>query len=392
MDINKNKKIKKVITTFLLLIFALQLLLPTIYVLASRFDEERRLIEEAYNNGEMTQTEYDNMMDYYDEAEERADAREEYESNSDERREELREDTDFLNPIHIVENIVVWLLRFVLGLLIDLYNIIASNFFSVIGNVIYPEGTIAIFGTVYINLGGIIKASSISLIMLMALYKGFNTYVLWKDGSPEENPFEIITRYLFAIAMLFSFDELFSIASEFFMNLSSTVSLSSSGSFNASQVESLAEVLLMIIIMISLIKEIMSAVVGLIGKGIELFIIRIGFPFACISAITPQASGFHNYVLSIIKALFTIVVMQTIIGISMQIFAGGSNLTAMVWSWATLQVATKGGSLISSLVSTGSSNAGNEIGAGAGGIMRGTMQTGRTIARAGRAIRSMFGG
>lgn len=304
----------------------------------------------------------------------------------------------FLNALSTILNaICTFLLKLVLKVEIALYNVFSKEIFSVAGMSFYIENQNGAIGSLYNILGNTVRVISMSLLVLMALYKGFTTYILWKDGNPEENPLEIIFRYFFAVAMIFSFNELFGIAANIIsslnMNFTSGVGSISSNIFggNMDDLNNVAQTLMTIILLIKILKSSFQAVMTLISKGVEILILRIGFPFACVSAVTPQAGGFHHYVLSILKGMFSIVLMNVLIGLSIQTLSSGMNFKNALWSIAILETANNGGSIINSIISAGGGGGGtgNEV---IGGIQSAGVSAGRMATKAGKAALGAFTG
>ena len=278
------------------------------------------------------------------------------------------------------------ILKGLLWVILELYKAFTGELFSVASGTFYPEGQNGSLSTIYGMLNNTVRTISLSLIFLMALYKGFTTYVLWKDGNPEENPMEIIIRYMFAVAMIFSFNELFAIAAGIVnslnVDISGGIKSINSSVFDMGDIKNIPQVIMTIILVIVLLKQSMSAVFALIGKNIEILILRIGFPLACVSAITPQANGFKNYISSMLKAMLSIVIMNVLIGLSIRILAEDMSLKNIVWSIAVLQLVNHGGSIINSIVSTGGSgNAGEALGGNLQSTVTKVAQTGIKIAK-----------
>ena len=244
-------------------------------------------------------------------------------------------------------------------------------------SVIYPENSLNVISSVYYNLYNISLSIAISLMLLMALYHGFNTYILWRDGNPEENPIEIITRYLFAIAIMLSFREIYGICGgiveEIITKINQVLVVSTKSIDNIVDVgEKILGFVCTIIFFIVYIFQLIKAMLAIMSKGIELLIIRLGFPIACVSAVTPQASTFHAYVSSLIKAFFSVIVMKLLILLSVAIFFNNTNPIGLAWSISSLIMVNKGSALINQFIIPQQGGGGGFIGSAmsqAGGNM-----------------------
>ena len=250
-------------------------------------------------------------------------------------------------------------------ILIDTFTSWVSNvvlsitdfFLNLTDSIIFPERSLPVFSEVFDALYNISYCLTMSLILLMTLYNGFSIYILWKDGSPEENPFEIIIRYLCAIALVFCFKEIYyiagSIVEDIIGHINSVLSIPhDTSSINVAEgiasfpVGAVCSIIFMIVYVVQLIK----AMVSTMSKGIELFILRIGFPIACVDAVSPQASSFNSYVTSFVKAFFSVIVMKLLVSLSIAIFINNFNPLGLVWSIASLVMVNKGSHLLNQFI------------------------------------------
>lgn len=402
MGTNNNKKIKKFLNVLFYVLLVSYILFTGINTYAGH-EEERAEIQKAYEKGQISDDDYDYFMKYYDQADDKEGKLEENHEKLGESIERETEEGGFLSNIgniffDAIVKAIEWLadiilrvgLSFIVRLVMEIVELFANELFGIASTTFYPESQNNIIGSVYGTLNSSIMAIALSLIMLMALYKGFMTYIMWKDGNPEENPLEIIFRYMFSIAMLFSFNELFAIAASIIGSLNNGFNISSGsvnltgGLINIIANFNTGQQILTIVLLIKFLKTLYNAIITVITKGIEIMILRLGFPFACVSAITPQASGFHNYIVSIARGMFSIVVMSVFIGLSTKIISGSFTFSNIFWAIAVLEVANNGGSIINSIISTGG---GTQIGNEAvGGIQGAGISAGRMAVKAIKGI------
>ena len=429
MEKNNNIKVKKIFNILFYVLLISYIVFTGFKTMADDWDranEIRQLAEEEYEEGRISKEKYDELIkeakdientlkkiekeedDYKKENNISIDHREEnyhryqrgeiseseYQETDDELRDEEANWWDIGNLIFdafvkvfewILDIGLRMLLSVIVRLLMEIVELFSNELFGIVSTTFYPESQNSILGSMYGTLNGTIMAMSLSLIMLMVLYKGFMTYIMWKDGNPEENPFEIIMRYMFAIAMMFSFNELFAIAANVIGSLSSSFNISSGsvnltgGLLNIILNFNTGKQILTIFLLIKFLKTLYNAVITIITKGIEIMILRLGFPFACVSAVTPQASGFHSYIMSIAKGMFSIVVMNVFIGLSTKIISGTFSFSNVLWAIAVLEVANNGGSIINSIISSGGGNqTGGEV---VGGIQGAGISAGKMAAK-----------
>ena len=429
----KNKKIRKVFNILFYILLASYIAFTGFNSIADDWDrakEIRQLAEEEYKDGKITKEKHDELIKEAKKIENSLNKQEEEQKKIDKANENMSkarrdyydkkiseneynqiiEENDYVENddsewweigniifdalIKFVEWLGDFILRIVLStivrLVMEIVELFSNELFGIASTTFYPESQNSIIGSVYGTLNSSIMAIALSLIMLMALYKGFMTYIMWKDGNPEENPLEIIFRYMFSIAMLFSFNELFAIAASIIGSLNNGFNISSGsvnltgGLINIIANFNTGQQILTIMLLIKFLKTLYNAIITVITKGIEIMILRLGFPFACVSAITPQASGFHNYIVSIARGMFSIVVMSVFIGLSTKIISGSFSFSNILWAIAVLEVANNGGSIINSIISSGGgSQIGNEA---IGGIQGAGIGAGRMAVKAIKGI------
>ena len=254
-----------------------------------------------------------------------------------------------INPIKIIEDAITkWT--------INIVNSLSTFFMDLTDSVIFPENSISVFKNVFEKIYSLSTSIAMSLLILMTLFKGFNTYILWKDGNPEENPIEIIVRYLFAIAMILCFKEIYNIFGNIVEEILNkiqelmAVSTRSDESFFTNLFNSSLGWAFIIIFIIIYIVQLAKAMITTLSKGIELFILRLGFPLACVNAVSTQASTFHSYTSSFVKAFFSVIVMKLLVSLSVTIIFNNPNPFGLAWSIASLVMVNKGSGLINQFI------------------------------------------
>lgn len=223
-------------------------------------------------------------------------------------------------------------------------------------NVIYPEKNITILGKYYTEFSKFIKSIAMSVIILYALWYGFKVYILWKDGNPEENPKEMGIRFISAMSIIMCYDEVLSIVSALIseiinkiMEIGSGISGGSIGSYFGAglSVISIIGIIFSIIYWFQYWKMMFST----IKMGIELFILRLGVPLACINIVHPQGSTWNAYVLTFIKNYVGICLNVLLMQIGTKIFdstAGG--FFCAVWASAFLSLANGSKDLLNQFI------------------------------------------
>lgn len=171
------------------------------------------------------------------------------------------------------------------------------------------------FGSTVIDfsqLKALILTLAISLIVLKFLKKGFDMYIMWTDGEADTPPLTYIVYFIRAIAMAVSFSILYDwvvqIAKSFgesmlqTMNMADNISLTTtianiatSGLFN-----SIVALIGLILLFVLYIQFLMRA--------LEMFVLKLGFPLACVGLVNPDGGVFKSYSEKLIKSILTILV------------------------------------------------------------------------------------
>ena len=171
------------------------------------------------------------------------------------------------------------------------------------------------FGSTVIDfsqLKALILTLAISLIVLKFLKKGFDMYIMWTDGEADTPPLTYIVYFIRAIAMAVSFSILYDwvvqIAKSFgesmlqTMNMADNISLTTTianiattGLFN-----SIVALIGLILLFVLYIQFLMRA--------LEMFVLKLGFPLACVGLVNPDGGVFKSYSEKLIKSILTVLV------------------------------------------------------------------------------------
>ena len=212
-----------------------------------------------------------------------------------------------------MESILTGLITSIIG---GADNIINSAFNGLIDMCFIAENYITSnFGSTVIDfsqLKALILTLAISLIVLKFLKKGFDMYIMWTDGEADTPPLTYIVYFIRAIAMAVSFSILYDwvvqIAKSFgetmlqTMNMADNISLTTTianiattGLFN-----SIVALIGLILLFVLYIQFLMRA--------LEMFVLKLGFPLACVGLVNPDGGVFKSYSEKLIKSILTILV------------------------------------------------------------------------------------
>lgn len=363
---NKNelfKEIKK--SVFLIVIFlAIGLLFANIFEARAEVGEEERM-QHLWEMGRIDDDEYEAWLEDYEEQQEKgAEWTENFLTDP------LGAITGIFDTIgnFFADRIKEWIK--------DILNLI--DYRTVTKTALNPESEFNVFSVIYAGLYNLFLTLSLSLVILKTLLYGFNAYILWRNGSPDENPFEIIVRHLFAMAMMLSFHEIYTIIGNISIDILDKINEIVTPTASVDFIDLVLNFIFgsgvgaSLIFLIFYLIEYIKAIITTAGKGIELFIFRIGAPLACVSATTPQAGVFNQYTMAIIKSILSIFMMVICLNLSVSIIVSRPNLTGLLWATASLKLVNKGSALLSQFTTSPNQTGGG----GMGGML---LQAGRAV-------------
>lgn len=190
------------------------------------------------------------------------------------------------------------------------------------------------------TLFNVVLGFGLSLIVLVFLKKGFTFYVLWTDGDPDAEPFNLLVRFFQATAVAICFPTLYEWLADITIELSDDL-VAAIGAGTTYDwlvwVESIASggILTAIFGLIFVICYFMLYFQFLV-RGMELMILRAGVPLACVGLLDNDKGVFVHYSQMFLKAMATTSIqicllklgvgMMMNIGLNMNIFWGISAL------------------------------------------------------------------
>jgi hypothetical protein len=168
-----------------------------------------------------------------------------------------------------------------------------------------------------------VMIATVTLVTLKFLWKGFEVYILWRDGDAEVNPKEMVTGTCQAIVTMIAFPTLYNylanatvdfsgkIMNIFGQTVLTNISLAGDAALGTAMVAELLFVLVYFVVFIVFY-------VKLLARGWELFVQRLGFPIACVGLIDSDKGVFKGYVQILFKAAFTTIVQVLLMSLSLR--------------------------------------------------------------------------
>lgn len=182
----------------------------------------------------------------------------------------------------------------------------------------------------------ILLGFGVSLIILKFLKKGFETYVMWTDGDADVEPTYVVIRFIQAIVVAVCFPVLYGWIADITQNLTDELMTAIGAATNydwqawVNGISSLGLVtaifgLVFIVCYFVLFFQFLM-------RGLELMILRIGLPLACVGLLDNDKGVFKSYINKFFQTTLAVVVqiclcklgvgMMMNIGINMNVFWG----------------------------------------------------------------------
>ena len=225
-------------------------------------------------------------------------------------------------------------------------------------------------GSLVNGLFDVALGTGVSLIILKFLKKGFECYVLWTDGDADSKPILILTRFAQAIIIAICFPILYTFMAEVTEELTNEI-------LNIIGADTNYDWLTWANAILSL--GLVNAIFGLIFiicyfilyfqflmRGLEILILRIGMPFACVGLLDNDKGIFKPYMNKFFQSMFASIIqiglcklgigLMLNIGVNMNMFWGIACLVLAIKTprfLAEFLIPTTGGGFINNIYHTG---------------------------------------
>ncbi|MBS5794586.1 MAG: hypothetical protein KIC92_07530 [Clostridiales bacterium] len=212
----------------------------------------------------------------------------------------------------------------------------------------------------------VVLGTGVSLIILKFLKKGFECYVLWTDVDADSKPILVLTRFAQAIIITICFPSLYMFMAEITEEMTNQI-LNIVGTDTNYDWQTWVNYILSL--------GLVNAIFGLIFlicyfmlyfqflmRGLEILILRIGIPFACVGLLDNDKGIFKPYMNKFFQSMFASIIQIALckLGIGLMLNVG-ININ-MFWGIACLVLAIKTPRFLAEfLIPTGGGNFVNNI-------------------------------
>jgi len=181
----------------------------------------------------------------------------------------------------------------------------------------------------------------VSLIVLKFLKKGFETYVLWTEGDADADPVFLLTNFFKALVIAVSFPTIYGWLAEIVEDVSNQLvnSISSGMNENFSAIVSGISTAGLFTAIVAVIFFICFFLLYLqfLMRGLEILILRIGLPIACVGLIDSDRGVFKTYIQKFFQSTLTVIVQIALakMGVALMLNAH------IFWGLAAMMLAIK---------------------------------------------------
>jgi len=181
----------------------------------------------------------------------------------------------------------------------------------------------------------------ISLIVLKFLKKGFETYILWTEGDADADPLLLLTNFFKALAVAVSFPVLYGwladIVDELTNKLLTAVGTGMredfttfiSGISSAGLFTGIVSLIFFIVFFFLYVQFLM--------RGLEILILRIGLPVACVGLLDSDKGVFRSYMQKFFQSTLAVIVQIVLAKLGVGLMLNGH----VFWGLAAVMLSVK---------------------------------------------------
>ncbi len=243
---------------------------------------------------------------------------------------------------------------------------ISTMLLSIVDVAIYAErGLDTLLGfNLFERLSDLFYQLGISLIIFKALKRGFDKYIVWSDGDPESDTGTLIIGFVKALIVAICFTIFYdwgaTIIESLTKDILNAIDSNSTGLSNIVAITSpgLIESILNLIFFIFYFMLYFQ----FIKTGIEILILRIGFPIACMGLMDKDGGVFKAYTQKLYQCLIGVMVQLVLLEIGAIIMSKSvMSVSGVITGIATMSAALSTPKFLQEFVVTGGNGAGGGL-------------------------------
>jgi hypothetical protein len=181
----------------------------------------------------------------------------------------------------------------------------------------------------------------VSLIVLKFLKKGFEQYILWTEGDADSDPLILLTGFLKALAIAVSFPTLYGWLAEIIEDLTDqlikTISNGMETDFTAVITGISSAGLFTAIVSLIFFICLFLLYLQFLSRGLEIFILRVGLPLACVGLMDSDNGVFRTYIQKFFQSTLAVLVQIVLVKMGVALMLN----THVFWGLAALLLALR---------------------------------------------------
>jgi hypothetical protein len=197
----------------------------------------------------------------------------------------------------------------------------------------FGESAISGITTLFFEIG-------ITLIITKFIAKGFSQYVLWTNGDPDADPLQLLIGFFRALALAINFHVLYMWLANTITELTNQI-LNEIGvmddTFTVKIVEMVAPNFVTGILALIFFIMLFVLYIQFLTKGLEILILRIGFPIACVGSMDANDGVLKAYSKKILQSVLAVLVQVALAQMGVALMINNH----IFWGLATMIMAIK---------------------------------------------------
>ncbi|OME10709.1 conjugal transfer protein TrbL family protein [Paenibacillus odorifer] len=162
------------------------------------------------------------------------------------------------------------------------------------------------------DLYDIVFSFGVALMILKFLKKGFEIYVLWTDGDPDEEPLFLLTNFFRSMAVAICFPTIYTWLAQIVEDLSNQLlgAIGQSTDYDWQMWVNALEAAGLVTAVFGLIFVVCFFILyfQFLMRGLEMFILRVGIPLACVGLLDNDKGVFRAYAQKFMQSMLAVVI------------------------------------------------------------------------------------
>ena len=149
-----------------------------------------------------------------------------------------------------------------------------------------------------------VAALSLGIAIMLFLKKGFEIYILWNDGDSDLDPLVFLASFIKMTVVIVWFNSAYGYGVEIATKLFNRLLEAITG--NVTGKDFLSGLINLVVFIIVLLVNSIRLVIQFFGRGIELFILRIGIPLAALDMLNADSVAWRAYIKKLTQLILTL--------------------------------------------------------------------------------------